>query len=39
MGLIKAPALEAGAFYLEGQPTEPMDPQPGTPRTESAWRP
>jgi hypothetical protein len=28
MGLIHAPALQAGAFYFEGKPTEPMDPQP-----------
>lgn len=28
MGLIHAPALEAGAFYVEGKPGEPMDPQP-----------
>ena len=28
MGLIQAPALEAGAFYVEGKPGEPMDPQP-----------
>jgi NAD(P)-dependent dehydrogenase (short-subunit alcohol dehydrogenase family) len=29
MGLIKAPTLEAGAFYLNGEPVAPMDPQPG----------
>jgi NAD(P)-dependent dehydrogenase (short-subunit alcohol dehydrogenase family) len=28
MGLVHAPALQAGAFYFEGKPTEPMDPQP-----------
>jgi len=28
MGLIKAPTLEAGAFYLKGEPVAPMDPQP-----------
>jgi NAD(P)-dependent dehydrogenase (short-subunit alcohol dehydrogenase family) len=28
MGLIHAPALQAGAFYFEGKPTDPMDPQP-----------
>lgn len=29
MALIKAPTLEAGAFYLKGEPVAPMDPQPG----------
>lgn len=28
MGLIRAPTLEAGAFYLQGKPTPPNDPQP-----------
>jgi NAD(P)-dependent dehydrogenase (short-subunit alcohol dehydrogenase family) len=28
MGLIHSPTLEAGAFYLEGKPIAPMDPQP-----------
>jgi NAD(P)-dependent dehydrogenase (short-subunit alcohol dehydrogenase family) len=28
MGLIRAPDLQAGAFYFEGKPTDPMDPQP-----------
>jgi NAD(P)-dependent dehydrogenase (short-subunit alcohol dehydrogenase family) len=28
MGLIHAPALEPGAFYVDGQPSPPMDPQP-----------
>ncbi|MBW8366375.1 MAG: SDR family NAD(P)-dependent oxidoreductase [Arenimonas sp.] len=31
MGLIHAPALEAGAFYLQGKPVPPMDPQPADP--------
>jgi NAD(P)-dependent dehydrogenase (short-subunit alcohol dehydrogenase family) len=31
MGLITAPALEAGAFYLEGKPFPPRDPQPADP--------
>ncbi len=28
MGLITAPDLEAGAFYVDGQPAAPHDPQP-----------
>jgi NAD(P)-dependent dehydrogenase (short-subunit alcohol dehydrogenase family) len=28
MALIKAPTLEAGAFYVKGEPVAPMDPQP-----------
>lgn len=28
MGLIRSPTLEAGAFYLEGKPFPPRDPQP-----------
>ncbi|GAB2503654.1 SDR family NAD(P)-dependent oxidoreductase [Arenimonas alkanexedens] len=29
MGLIHAPTLDAGAFYVEGKPADPLDPQPG----------
>jgi NAD(P)-dependent dehydrogenase (short-subunit alcohol dehydrogenase family) len=29
MGLITRPDLEPGAFYVEGKPTAPNDPQPG----------
>ena len=28
MALIRSPTLQAGAFYLKGQPSPPMDPQP-----------
>lgn len=28
MGLITAPALEPGAFYVDGKPAQPRDPQP-----------
>ncbi|WP_146907931.1 SDR family NAD(P)-dependent oxidoreductase [Arenimonas daejeonensis] len=28
MSLIRSPTLEPGAFYLDGKPAEPMDPQP-----------
>ncbi len=28
MGLIRAPTLQAGAFYRDGAPTPPRDPQP-----------
>ncbi|HEU0153650.1 MAG TPA: SDR family NAD(P)-dependent oxidoreductase [Arenimonas sp.] len=28
MGLVRAPTLVAGAFYVEGTPGEPLDPQP-----------
>ncbi len=31
MSLITAPALEAGAFYRDGAPVQPRDPQPGDP--------
>lgn len=29
MGLITAPALQPGAFYVDGKPVPPMDPQAG----------
>ncbi|HRQ66482.1 MAG TPA: SDR family NAD(P)-dependent oxidoreductase [Xanthomonadaceae bacterium] len=29
MGLITAPTLQAGAFYVDGKPAEPHNPQPG----------
>ncbi|GAB3505354.1 SDR family NAD(P)-dependent oxidoreductase [Pseudoxanthomonas daejeonensis] len=29
MGLVTAPTLQPGAFYLEGKPVSPMDPQAG----------
>lgn len=28
MGLVTAPTLEPGAFYVEGEPVQPRDPQP-----------
>ena len=28
MGLVTAPDLEPGAFYVEGEPVQPRDPQP-----------
>lgn len=31
MGLITAPTLQAGAFYLEGKPADTRDPQPKDP--------
>ena len=31
MGLVRSPTLQAGAFYREGKPTPPMDPQPADP--------
>ena len=31
MGLIRAPTLEPGAFYRDGQPAAPRDPQPSDP--------
>ena len=31
MGLIRSPTLQAGAFYREGAPVAPRDPQPGDP--------
>jgi NAD(P)-dependent dehydrogenase (short-subunit alcohol dehydrogenase family) len=31
LGLIRAPELQAGAYYEAGQPATPRDPQPGDP--------
>jgi hypothetical protein len=31
MGLITAPTLEPGAYYVKGQVTEPYNPQPNDP--------
>jgi hypothetical protein len=31
MGLIRSPELEVGAFYIDGKPGQPRDPQPYDP--------
>jgi hypothetical protein len=37
MGLITRPDLEPGAFYVEGKPTAPRDPQPLMQRRAPGW--
>ena len=32
MGLVTAPALQAGAYYEQGQPATPRDPQATDPQ-------
>jgi NAD(P)-dependent dehydrogenase (short-subunit alcohol dehydrogenase family) len=31
MGLVRSPVLEVGAFYMDGKPSKPLDPQPYDP--------